>query len=161
MTVQQKTEIVDEILKFNRVFITSEETLPDHLKPYQIKIEPHLMHDALAFANLYIGEGATMASECAMLGTPAIYVNTLDAGTLKAQDKLGLIHSFRDYNGVKDCTLRILKNKNSKNTYLKRAQDLIKSSVDLTQFLIGLAEDKPKSIELVKSSQNLKNCKAA
>ncbi|MGA2408340.1 MAG: hypothetical protein ABSF81_16535 [Bacteroidales bacterium] len=37
----------------------------------------------------------TMASECAMLGTPAIYVNSLDAGTLREQDdKYQLIHGF-------------------------------------------------------------------
>lgn len=146
MTVQQKTEIVEEIAKHNRVFITSEEKLPDHLQPFQIKIEPHLMHDALAFANLYIGEGATMASECAMLGTPAIYVNTLDAGTLKAQDKLGLIHSFRDYSGVKECTLKILNDKESKAEYIERAKKLIVNSENVTRFLMDLAENQNTTI---------------
>ncbi len=36
----------------------------------------------LAYATLFIGEGATMASECAVLGTPAIYVNSLQLGYL-------------------------------------------------------------------------------
>ena len=35
------------------------------------------MHNALKYASLFVGEGATMASECAILGTPAIYVNSL------------------------------------------------------------------------------------
>jgi predicted glycosyltransferase len=32
---------------------------------------------------MYIGEGATMASEAAMLGTPAIYYNSLEVSTIK------------------------------------------------------------------------------
>ena len=161
MTTLQKTEIVEEILKHNRVFITSEEELPEHLKPYQIKIAPHLMHDALRFANLYIGEGATMASECAMLGTPAIYVNTLDAGTLKAQDKLGLIHSFRDYEGVKNCTLNIVSKPNSKSVYRARAKTLIENSVNVTQFLIDLAKTQMASFKKIESNLAFNSNKAA
>ncbi len=156
MNVQQKTEIVEEIMKHNRVFITSEENLPDHLKPFQIKIEPHMMHDALAHANLYIGEGATMASECAMLGTPAIYINTLNAGTLKAQERLGLIHSFRDYNGVKESTVNILQDSEAKNKYLQRAKALIKDSTDVSQFLVDLTEDTVKPTQPILTIQNIK-----
>ncbi len=77
-----KRKIVCELSKYVKVFISSEGEIPYDLKSYRIKIPPEKMHDALAFAYLYIGEGATMASECAMLGTPAIYVNSLSAGTL-------------------------------------------------------------------------------
>ena len=38
------------------------------------------MHDLLAGAVLFVGEGATMAAESAVLGTPAVYVNTLRMG---------------------------------------------------------------------------------
>tara|TARA_B100000315_G_C14584869_1_gene592441 strand:+ start:2797 stop:2976 length:180 start_codon:yes stop_codon:yes gene_type:complete len=54
------------------------------------------MHDVLYYATLYIGEGATMASECAMLVTHAIYVNSLTAGTLEKQEEYGLIYGFRN-----------------------------------------------------------------
>jgi len=156
MNVQQKTEIVEEIMKHNRVFITSEENLPDHLKPFQIKIEPHLMHDALAHANLYIGEGATMASECAMIGTPAVYINSLNAGTLKAQERLGLIDSFRDYNGVKECTLKILQDKEAKNKYLQRSKVLVEDSIDVSQFLVDLAEKTIRPTQPILTIQNIK-----
>ena len=36
-----------------------------------------------------------MASECAILGTPSIYVNTLSAGSLEDQAKQNLIHIFK------------------------------------------------------------------
>ena len=42
---------------------------------------------------LFIGEGATMASECAVMGTPSIYINSLTAGTLEDQEN-GLIFIY-------------------------------------------------------------------
>ena len=51
------------------------------------------MHDALAHCSLFISEGATMVSECAMLGVPSIYINSLTAGTIEKQKEKGLIYS--------------------------------------------------------------------
>ena len=48
----------------------------------------------LAFAGLYVGEGATMASEAAVLGTPAVYVNTLTMGYVQDEERYGLLHHF-------------------------------------------------------------------
>ena len=86
------------MLEYGKVIISSEGELPVELEKYRVKISPERMHDLLSFASLYIGEGATTASECAMLGTPAIYVNVLDAGTLQEQENLGLLFSFRNEN---------------------------------------------------------------
>ena len=62
------------------VLITSEVPLPDALERCRTDVAPEAMHHLLAYANLFISEGATMASECAVLGTPAIYVNSLTMG---------------------------------------------------------------------------------
>ena len=66
---------------------------------YQIRTSPDNMHDILANASLYIGEGATMASESALLGTPSIYISSL-AGTMgclkELEQKYGALHSFID-----------------------------------------------------------------
>ena len=139
LNIKQKSAIVKQIAKHNKVFITSEENVPQELQQYQISIAPHQMHDVLAYANLYIGEGATMASECAMLGTPAIYVNTLNAGTIKAQSDWGLIHNFRDYKGVKKCLENILRNPNSKKRYQINAQKMISECIDLTALLYQIS----------------------
>jgi len=62
------------------VLITSEAGLPDALADRHASIAPYRMHDLLAFADVFVGEGATMAAESAVLGTPAVYVNTLRTG---------------------------------------------------------------------------------
>ncbi|MCD4744908.1 MAG: DUF354 domain-containing protein, partial [Bacteroidales bacterium] len=73
--LENKIELIKNLSSIIKVFISSEEELPENLKKYQIKISPEKIHDAIAFSSIFIGEGATMASECAVLGTPAIYIN--------------------------------------------------------------------------------------
>ena len=50
-----------------------------------------------------------MASECAVLGTPSIYVNSLSAGSLENQEKENLIHMFNSTDGVIEKVEEILK----------------------------------------------------
>ena len=56
--------------------------IPKQLDKYKLPIDP-TDSCILYYAELFIGEGATMASECAVLGTPSIYVNSLSAEALK------------------------------------------------------------------------------
>jgi len=96
-----RTKLIYEMSKYAKVLISSESELPENLKPYQIKISPEKMHDVLFFADLYIGEGGTMASESALLGIPTIYVNTLPLmGYLVEEKKHGLLYHFKDSTGV-------------------------------------------------------------
>lgn len=51
--------------------------MPEELRPRLLKTPYELIHHVLAFAQLVFSEGATMASEAAVLGTHALYVNTI------------------------------------------------------------------------------------
>jgi uncharacterized protein len=91
----QKIHLVKELEKHAKVFISSEENLPDELRKYEIKIAFNKIHSVLYYASLYIGEGATMASEAAILGTHAIFISKLTAGTLDEQEKkYGLVFNY-------------------------------------------------------------------
>jgi predicted glycosyltransferase len=140
-----KIRLVEKLALKSTVFISSEGELPKELKPYQIKIKPHRVHHALFFASLFIGEGATMASECAALGTPAIYVNSLDAGTLQKQSKDGLIHNLRYQKGVIELALEIIENKEFKEETRSKVEQLSKARYNLTDFLVWLVEEYPNS----------------
>ena len=52
ISLKNKIRAVKEFSKYSRVFISSEAELPPELAKYEIKISPHKMHDALAFATL-------------------------------------------------------------------------------------------------------------
>ena len=140
-----KKKTVKELSKHARVFISSEGKLPKDLRQYRIKIPPESMHDALTFATLFIGEGATMASECAMLGTPAIYVNSLSAGTLEEQEKYGLIFGFRNSNGVLEKATELLNNRKLKKTWQERRYKMLSEKIDVTAFMVWFIENYPES----------------
>ena len=49
----------------------------------------------MAFASLVVGESATMASEAAVLGVPAIFISTTSRGYTDEQEKrYGLVQNF-------------------------------------------------------------------
>ncbi|MEM4779981.1 MAG: DUF354 domain-containing protein [Halalkalicoccus sp.] len=76
------------------VLITAEGDLPARVRNRQVEIAPERMHDLLAEAALFVGEGATMAAESAVLGTPAVYVNTLRMGyTDELEARYGLLYN--------------------------------------------------------------------
>lgn len=77
------------------VVVTSEASLPDTLVPYQLSIEPHRIHHLMYYTDLFVGESATMATESAVLGTPAVYVSTLEVGyTTEIAQDYGLIFNY-------------------------------------------------------------------
>lgn len=78
-----------------RVVVTAEGDAGADLSSYGVSLPAERHHDLLAAADLYVGEGATTAAECAVLGTPAVYVNSLPLGYLTELDReYGLVSTF-------------------------------------------------------------------
>lgn len=152
LSLEMKRNAVKELSKYAKVFISSEGELPEDLQKYQIKIPPEKMHDALAFATLFVGEGATMASECACLGTPAIYVNSLTAGTLEEQERYGLLFGFRNSDGVLEKSIELLNTPNLKQEYQQRRQKMLSDKIDVTAFMVWFVENYPESAKIMKEN---------
>jgi len=77
LSLNKKREIINLLKSRFHIFISAEREIEDEFKCYQINIPPERMHDALAYASLFVGESGTMASESALLGTPVVYINSL------------------------------------------------------------------------------------
>ena len=104
---ETKLKLVEFLSMNYKVFISPESELNnDYLDKYIIKIPPEYMHDALFFADFFITESGTMASEAAVLGTPVIYVNSLPLmGYLKEEQQNGLLFHFTNSSGVIELSL--------------------------------------------------------
>lgn len=155
-----KKNIVNLLVKDGyKIFISTEaENKDPFFNDYLIKIPPEQMHNAMAFATLLITEGATMASECAMLGTPAIYVNSLDAGTLREQeDKYQLIYGFRSSKGVIQKVTEILNTPDLDKTYKQLKDKMLADKIDITAFLVWFIENYPQSQILMKTNPDYQN----
>lgn len=127
-----------------RVLITSEAELPDELADYEITVEPHRIHHLLSYANLFVGEGATMAAESAVLGVPAVYVNTLSMGyTEELRDRYGLLFSYageaRQRRGIEKAT-SILESYDAE-TWRTRRERLLEEKTDTTAVIVDQIRD--------------------
>jgi len=150
LTLQQKISIVNYLSDKLRIFISSESKLSKELSQYAISIPPERMHDVLYFAQFYIGEGATMASEAGILGTPAIYINSQIASNCEELANYGIIFNFRDFTGVIEKISELL-NKNDFKKYC-RAQSghFIQNKIDITELLVWFVEKYPESFEIMR-----------
>lgn len=127
-------ELVDRLEATGaRVLISAEADLPIGLADRRVDIPPHHIHDLLYYADLFVGEGGTMVSESAVLGTPAVYVSTLDSGVTDAlEDEYGLVFQrqgeTRQQEGI-ELAIELLEN-DEEYDWERRRVDLLTSVED-------------------------------
>ena len=121
------------------VFITAEGDLPESVADRQLPVDPQQVHHLLAYADLFIGESATMAAESAVLGTPGIYVSTIRLGyTAELEDRYGLLHNFDGPNRESEAIragVSILDDYDQE-LWDRRRQRLLSEKIDTTTFLL-------------------------
>ena len=148
-TDANKIKAVNAFSKFARIFISAEKDLPPDLEPYKIQIPPEKMHDVLAHAALFFGESATMASESAVLGTPAVYLDKIGRGYTDEEETYGLVFNFK--NALSDQEKAILKgltllnNPVLKEEMHKNRQRFLEKKIDVTAFMVWFVENFPES----------------
>jgi hypothetical protein len=99
-----------------------------------------------------VGEGATTASECAVLGTHSIYVNTLRLGYIGEEDER--YHLVSDFSG-KVCTdetvlsevKTLLQNSDIKKEGKRKGAILVADKIDMTAFMVWFIESYPSSLD--------------
>lgn len=143
-----KEKFVKSLEKYGRVFITSENKLNDNLEKYRLSVRPEKIHDLLYFATMYIGEGATMACEAAILGTPSIYINTLRLGYLdELEEKFGLVYNFSDpingQNQALEKALELLEVDTLKEKWQEKRKRMLEGKIDVTKFYTNFIENFP------------------
>lgn len=141
------TEMVEELEKKGvRVFITSEADLPNDVEHCQIMVDPHRIHHLMYYADLYIGESATMATESAVLGTPAIFINTNECGNTKELDeKYGMVFNYHGEQRQKHAfekAISVLEGYDTEKWQSKR-EKILAEKVDPNSFIIEQIENPP------------------
>jgi predicted glycosyltransferase len=147
-----KRQLVHLLSKKMRVFISGERKLPIEFESYRINIPFENMHNALANATIYVGEGATMASEAGVLGTPSFYVSTIRRCYTDDQEKYGTVFNFTTSVGLFEKVEEILSDSNIKYQFKLRSEKLIADKIDPTSFLIWFVENWPESFKVMKES---------
>ncbi|MBI5014759.1 MAG: DUF354 domain-containing protein [Deltaproteobacteria bacterium] len=136
---------VKRLSAYGRVVISSERRLPPVLEPLRAAAKPHLMHHLLAFARLFIGESATMASESATLGTPALFVSTSVRGyTNEQEQRYGLTYTFSDPREGQRQALEkaeeILSDPRAGALWEEKRQRMLADMTDVTDYVVDVVE---------------------
>lgn len=147
-----KIKLVKILSKKYKVFISSEDTLPKEYNKFKVKFLPEVMHDALYFADLFIGEGTTMAMEAAILGTKSFYVNSLQYSNVADMENYGLLKSFTNDDNLIDDVIKFIQNPGDDNTLKNRRDKMLEDKIDLTAFLVWFIENYPDSVKIMKSN---------
>ena len=140
-----------------QLFISCEGEVPEQFKQYLKASGDPEVHAFLNTLDLYVGEGATMASECALLGVPAIYINSMQAGTIDDQEKAGLLYHISDEKGILEKTDQLLNERALRSIHQERAHRFIQSKIDVSAFLVWFIENWPVSMKIMKENPDYQN----
>jgi predicted glycosyltransferase len=145
LSLEGKRRLVAMLSHRGRVLVSSESPLPKDLEPYRFSLPVEHIHHVLAFANLLVGESATMASEAAVLGTHAVFVSKTGRGyTDEQQDRYGLVHNFTYLQEDEALKLveRLAAQDNLKADSARRRAKLLEEKIDVTGWMIELLESR-------------------
>ncbi len=137
---RDKVDMVARLAVHGKVFVDCEGDIPDELKGQALRIPPHHYHHVLAFARLYVGEGATAASEAGVLGVPWIYISGDRRGYLDDQEErygLGVtVDSMEQALFHAEESI-----KRPPEFYRSARSRLLRDKIDVTGWMVGLSEE--------------------
>lgn len=135
-------KIISLLNKHGRVFITSERK--DFFNKYKLDIPPEKIHDLLYFSKLYIGEGGTMASEAAILGTPSIFYSPFCncfGNFIELEKNYDMMYSINDFECLQNKINFLLNSDaNIKKNWRNKRKKLISEKIDVNKFMIEVIE---------------------
>lgn len=133
---------LDRLARDVRVWIVSERELPTELREAKYPLPPRTVLDAFAGCAGYLGEGATMATEAALLGKPSIFVSPTWFGSMdEIEGRFGLLHRIPDPAEAIERFIRLINDSAIPSLWASRRQALLASTVDVTQLCVSILSD--------------------
>ncbi|MFU8870059.1 DUF354 domain-containing protein [Natronococcus sp.] len=143
-TPEQRRDLIDRLSEHATVFVSDEGGRMDlrdtPARPYDL--HPALIHDAMAEASLLVADTGTMATEAALLGTPAFRYRGNDEheyGEFEALERAGLAEQFDSYGPLCERSLEILADDEAAARWQRRRQAYVGELVNLTDLLVDVA----------------------
>jgi hypothetical protein len=143
--VRDLYEVVRRLEHHGRVLISSEAPLPADLAHYARRGAQGDVHHVMAFARLLFGESATMASESAQLGVPAIFLSTSRRGyTDELEQRYGMVFNFNESRAIQAealaCAEALLTDPDTVAIFRERHARMMAEQVDVTAFIVEQVE---------------------
>jgi uncharacterized protein len=141
LSAKQKRHLVEALQRRGRVLVSSEGELPGDLAGLEVRGRVNQIHHLMAHARLVVGESATMSSEAAVLGVPAVFIATTGRGyTDDEERRYGLVRHFTDdqYDMALSAIEEIMAEPPA--TWREARQRLLREKIDVTAWMIDYFE---------------------
>lgn len=155
-SLANKIKLVDQLSKYAKVFITSENSLPKELEKYRFAIAPERLHDALYFASLYVGDSQTTSTEAALLGVPSVRCNTFACSDQERANFIDLAEyqllkniNVRDQDKAIDLAEQLI-SVDHKPLWATRRDAMLDEKIDVTKYMVWFVENYPRSYHIMK-----------
>ena len=147
LSYEEKKKLITTLSQRGRVLISSEGELEPEFEVYRYKIAYNKILDVLHYAALLVTDAHTMATEAALLGTPAIRCNSIvgenDMGNfIELEEKYDLMYSYNDFNLMMAKINDLLKIQDLKSQWSVKVNKMLRDKVDLTQWILDFVEEK-------------------
>ena len=155
----QKNQLISLLSQHGKVIITIEGNLNPELNKYKFNLSPIEIFSALYYATLFVGDSQTMTNEAAVLGTPALRLNSFVGriSYLKEQEekyKLAFGYKPNEFNQLLIKVKELLNNDNLKEEWQLKKENMLADKIDVTSFLVYLIDNYPDSVRDIKNDSD-------
>ncbi|QLG64329.1 DUF354 domain-containing protein [Halorarum salinum] len=143
LSLEAKRELVARLSEHGEVYVSSESELPPEFEPYRLPVPPEAIHSLLHFADLYVGDSQTMATEAGLLATPAVRSNSFvgdgDMTNFRVlDDEYGLVRSVADEERAVEKARSLATDPEADARWRRRLDRFLEEAVDVTGFMLDL-----------------------
>ena len=153
---EMRVKYISKLEKYGKVFIVSEGELEKQLERYELRLAPEKFHSLLSYAQLYIGEGGSIATEAAILGTPSIHISSTAKFCGNFEDlhnNFNLIYTYYNDCQALEKAIEILEDPQSKKKWKIRKDKMLSEKIDVTAFMTNFIENYPDSFLELKEKE--------
>jgi uncharacterized protein len=142
LKLTEKQKLLSVLEAHGRVLISSEGDLPPELESRRINGPVGDIHHLLAHAQIIVGESATMSSEAAVLGVPAVFIAKTGRGyTDDQEERYGLCRYFTEER--LDEAIAVIEERfqnRDLERWNKARQQLLADKIDVTDWMVQYFE---------------------
>jgi hypothetical protein len=151
--------LIDMLLNYGQLLISSETNLKGKLASYQLETNPVYATGDLQsleyYADLFIGDSGAMTSECAVLGTPAVYLSNKNLGFIdELTNKYELSYQYTSIDHGLKKIKELLETDHLKETWNSKKVRFLNDTIDVSEFMVWFIENYPRSKKIMIDNPN-------
>jgi hypothetical protein len=140
-----KRTLVSALREHGHVYVSCEGETPPKFAEFELPVAPEHLHDLLAYANLYVGDTASMAIEAGLLGTPAIrsnsYVGDDDFSVFERLQRAELVESYENEERAIRRAATLARRPDARRLWRAHRRELLAETVDVADYAADVLED--------------------